>query len=514
MGARPRRRDQTVTEASTTARAGRREWIALAVLGLPTLLVAMDFSILYLATPHLSADLAPSGVQQLWIIDIYGFLIAGFLVTMGTIGDRIGRKRLLLIGSAVFGIAGAAVTPQTLALVTGLFQDPKQLARAMALYVSTFFGGVVLGPVVGGLLLEYFWWGSVFLVSLPGIALLLLAGPKLLPEQRAPEAGRLDLFSVVLSLAAILPFVYGLKEVVRNGWEWFPVAAIVFGILVGVVFVQRQRTLEHPLLDLRLFSHRTFRSGLVVNFAAGVVGTGIWLIVTLYLQNVAGLSPAKAGLLLVIPSVLMIVGTMITPHLANHVRPAYLIALGLCVASVGYATFLLASSDSGPTTIIVAFTITMIGSAPMATLGNQLIMGAAPPDKAGSAAAIMQTANELGLAFGVALLGTLTTAVYRSSVDGSLGSVPPDAAAAARENIDRAVAASGTLPGGQGAGLLSAARDAFTSGVHAAGIAAAVGALCLAAFTVVTLRHVPKITEEPPAPEEVDASTESVSANA
>lgn len=276
-----------MTTANTRPGAGRREWVGLAVLGLPTFLITMDFSVLYLAVPHLTADLSPSGVQQLWIVDIYGFMIAGFLVTMGTIGDRIGRRKLLLIGAAVFGIAsvlgalstspemliasrallgvaGAAVMPSVLALVTEMFADQKQRSRALAIYLTCFMAGLTLGPLVGGVLLEYFWWGSVFLVAVPGIVLLLVFGPVLLPDQKAPRAGGLDPVSVVLSLVAILPFVHGLKELARHGWEWFPAVALVFGIAVGMVFVRRQRQLEHPLLDLRMFGNRTFSAALTL----------------------------------------------------------------------------------------------------------------------------------------------------------------------------------------------------------------------------------------------------------
>ncbi|MGV9386724.1 MFS transporter [Nonomuraea sp. NPDC003707] len=502
-----------MTTANTRLGAGPREWVGLGVLGLPTFLVSMDFSVLYLAVPHLSADLTPSGIQQLWIVDIYGLLIAGFLVTMGTIGDRIGRKKLLLIGGAVFGIAsvtaafstspqmliasrallgvaGAAVMPSVLALVTGMFTDQRQRSRALAIYLTCFMGGLTLGPLVGGVLLEHFWWGSVFLIAVPGIVLLLVFGPFLLPGQRATRTGRLDPVSVVLSLAAILPFVYGLKELARHGWQWWPAMALVSGIAAGVVFVHRQRHLEQPLLDLRMFGNRTFSSALTLMFVTSVVGTGTLLLVTLYLQNVTGLTPLTAGVLLLAPNILMIIGNLGTPPLANHVRPAYLIGGGLLVAGAGYLMFMLADSTSGPMMIVIAMCVAMLGTGPLAALCNHLAMGAVPPDKAGSGASIVQTTNEFGLGLGIATLATLGTAVYRSNVEDALGALPPDVADAARESIDRALAVAAHLPAAQSGDLLAAARDAFTSGVHVVGIVSAIFYAGLAVLALRAFRHV------------------------
>jgi DHA2 family multidrug resistance protein-like MFS transporter len=483
------------------------------VICLPTFLVTMDFSVLYLAVPHLTVDLAPSGVQQLWIVDIYGFLIAGLLVTMGTIGDRVGRKKLLLIGAAVFGIAsvaaafstspemliasrallgvaGAAVTPSVLALVTSMFTDEKQRSRALAIYLACFMSGATLGPLVGGVLLEYFWWGSVFLVAVPGIVLLLVFGPFLLPDEKAAQAGRIDPFSVVLSLAAMLPFVYGLKELARHGWEWLPALAVAFGVAAAVVFVRRQRQLTHPLLDLRMFSNRTFSSALTLMFVTALVGAGSLLLVTLYLQNVASLSPLAAGMILLVPNVVMIIGNLATPAVANRIRPAYLIAGGLIIAGIGYLIFTLADSTSGPMIIFIAMCVVMLGTAPLAALCNHLAMGAVPAEKAGSGASIVQTAAEFGLGLGIATLATLGTAIYRSNVENALGGLPADIAAAARESIDRAIAAAGQLPAGPAADLLAAARDAFTSGLHVVGIVSAIIYAGLAVLTIRAFRHV------------------------
>lgn len=502
-----------MTTVDTRPGAGRREWLGLAVLGLPTFLVSMDFSVLYLAVPHLTAALAPSGVQQSWIVDIYGFVIAGFLVTMGTVGDRIGRKKLLLAGATVFGIAsvaaafstspamliasrallgvaGAAVLPSVMALVTGMFADQKQRSKALAIWTACFMSGSTLGPLVGGVLLQYFWWGSVFLVSVPGIVLLLVLGPVLLPDQqRAPQAGRFDPISVVLSLAAIMPFVYGLTRLARNGWQVLPVVALVFGIVLGVVFVQRQRHLEKPLLDLRLFSNRTFSATVGLFFVTALVGAGTLLLVTQYLQDVTGLTPLAAGLLLLVPNALMIIASLTTPQVANRIRPAYLIAGGVFVAGIGYTIFTLAGSTTDPKTIFIAMCVVMLGTAPIAALANHLAMGAVPPEKAGSGASIVQTATEFAIALGIATLATLGTAIYRTNVEGALRSVPSGVAAAARESIDRAVASAGHLPAAQGDHLLAAARAAFTSGLHVAGIVAAILYAGLCVLTLRAFRH-------------------------
>ncbi len=279
-------------------RAGVREWIGLTVLAFPTLLLALDLSVLYLALPHLSADLGATSTQQLWITDIYGFMVAGFLVTMGTLGDRIGRRKLLLIGGAMFGIvsvlaaysvsaemliaarammgiAGATLAPSTLALISNMFLDAKQRGLAIAVWVSCFMGGAAIGPVVGGLMLEWFWWGSVFLLGLPVMGLLLITAPFLLPEYKDTNVGRLDLASVILSLSAILPIIFALKELAKNGVEAMSFIILAVGLFFGVVFVRRQRTLASPLLDLRLFGNRTFSAALIILMFGGLPKEGL-----------------------------------------------------------------------------------------------------------------------------------------------------------------------------------------------------------------------------------------------
>jgi DHA2 family multidrug resistance protein-like MFS transporter len=290
------------TKASMTAsvppRAGRREWIGLAVIALPCLLYSMDLTVLNLAVPHISADLKPSSSQLLWIVDIYGFLIAGSLITMGTLGDRIGRRRLLLIGAAAFGaasvlaafstsagmliatrallgIAGATLAPSTLSLIRNMFLDPGQRTFAIGVWATSYSVGAAIGPLLGGILLEYFWWGSVFLLAVPIMVLLLVVGPVLLPEFRDPQAGRLDLLSAAQSLAAVLLVTYGLKKLAQDGPGWPPAISILAGLGIGVLFVHRQRRLADPLIDLRLFRVPAFSASLAAYTLGTLVAFGI-----------------------------------------------------------------------------------------------------------------------------------------------------------------------------------------------------------------------------------------------
>jgi DHA2 family multidrug resistance protein-like MFS transporter len=499
----------------TMPRAGRREWVGLAVLALPTLLLSLDLSVLYLALPSLSADLGAGATQQLWIIDIYSFMLAGFLVTMGTLGDRIGRRRLLLIGAAAFGaasvlaaystsagmlitarailgVAGATLMPSTMALIRNMFENPRQMGTAIGVWMSCFMGGMTLGPLVGGMLLERFWWGSAFLLGVPFMAVLLVVGPVLLPEYRDENAGRLDLFSVALSLAAILPAIYGLKELARNGWEEPPALAIVVGVVFGAAFVRRQRRLADPLLDLRLFADRSFSTALGIMLLAGVVMGGATLLAALYLQSVLGLSPLRAGLWLLPQNVAMVAGFLVAPRLARRFRPAYVVAAGLVIAAGGLLLLGRVYGTDDLAVVVGGLVLANGGIAlPMALVAN-LILGLAPPEKSGSAAAISETGGEFGVALGVATLGSIATAVYRVRVADAIPSdVPAVAARAAHEGIAAAVSAAGRLPAGPAADLLDAAREAFTAGLNAAAGVGAVLFLSLAVLAAILLRHVP-----------------------
>ncbi|GAA3740268.1 DHA2 family multidrug resistance protein-like MFS transporter [Spinactinospora alkalitolerans] len=459
-----------VTAPAPHLRAGPREWTGLAVLTLPLLVLALDVSVLFLAAPHLGADLRPSSTELLWIMDVYGFLIAGFLVTMGTLGDRIGRRRLLMIGAvgfalasllaaysttpamliaarAVLGITGATLMPSTLALISNMFKDPRQRGVAIAIWMTTFSAGVAVGPTVGGVLLANFWWGSVFLPAVPVMALLVIAAPVLLPEYRAPGAGRLDLTSAALSLATILPIVYGLKEFAEGGVHWVPSTAVVAGAAVGAVFVRRQRRLADPLIDVRLFGDRTFSTVLVLLLLGIMAVNGVFFLYPQFLQLVHGLSPLQAGLWVIPLALASIIGSVLAPFAARRVRPAHVIAGGAVVSVVGFLLTIQVQSAAGLALLVGACVVAVFGLSPTTVLTTDMVVGSVPPEKAGSAAAMSETSGELGIGLGVAVMGSIAAAVYRAEMAGSVpADVPPEAAEAGRDGINGAVAAAEQLP--------------------------------------------------------------------
>ncbi|GAA2632365.1 MFS transporter [Dactylosporangium fulvum] len=490
-------------------------WIGLAVLALPTLLVSIDVFVLLLALPTLSADLHASSTEQLWILDVYGFLLSGLMITMGTLGDRIGRRRLLLIGAtafglasvaaaystspemliaarAVLGVAGATLAPSTLALISSMFPDPRRRALAIGVWMTCFMGGAIIGPLVGGALLAHFWWGSAFLLGVPAMVLLLVLGPILLPEHRNPDAGRLDLPSVVLSLATILPAVYGLKELARSGWHASAVVALLAGLAVGAVFVRRQRTLADPLLDLRLFGDRAFSTALGGMFTGTMLTGAMMVFITSHLQLVKGLSPAAAGLWTLPAVVATGLSFQLSPLVARRIRRGYLIGGGLLVSVLGLLLVTQVPAGGGPLPVVVAFVIINLGMGPLVTLATDIIVGSAPVAKAGAAASLNETSGEFGFALGIAALGSLGAAVYRGVVDLPAG-LSTQAEADARDTITGATTAAASLPDDAAAAVLSAARDASTTGMHVVAAVSAVLLLALALLTLRMLRHLPPL---------------------
>ena len=521
--------DPTGPDADLTApaapRAGRREWIGLAVLALACLLYAMDLTVLHLAVPSLSADLQPSSAQLLWITDIYGFMVAGFLVTMGTLGDRIGRRRLLLLGATAFGvvsvlaalstsaeqliasrallgIAGATLAPSTLSLIFAMFADPRQRTTAIGIWITSFSAGGAIGPVLGGVLLERFWWGSVFLLAVPVMAALLILGPRVLPEYRDPDAGRLDLISAAMSLVAVLAVVFGLKLIAQDGIGGLAVSAVLVGLVVGVAFARRQLHLADPMIDLRLFRDTTFNASLATNLAGIFIAVGYFLFVAQYLQLVLGLSPLEAGLWSLPSAVGFIVGSNLAPRILRRVRPGPVIGAGLALAAVGLGVLTQVGGSPGADLAVLAGASLAIslGLAPVFTATTDLIVSSAPPERAGAASGISETGAELGGALGIAILGSVGVAVYRGELADHLpAEVPSQAAAISRETLGGAVDVAARLPEDVGAALLAAAREAFIQGLQlTAGLSAAI-AVGTAVLATVLLRGVPASSQAAPA---------------
>jgi DHA2 family multidrug resistance protein-like MFS transporter len=501
--------DAPATEAR---RATRREWIGLSVLALACLLYVMDLTVLHLAVPQLSADLRPTSTELLWIIDIYGFMVAGALVTMGTLGDRIGRRRLLLIGAAAFGavsvlaafsttpemliasrallgLAGATIAPSTLSLIFHMFTDPRERSVAVAVWIGAFSAGSAVGPILGGLMLEVAWWGSVFLLALPVMGALLVLGPRVLPEYRDPDAGRLDVLSAAMSVIALLAVVFGVKQIAQDGVGPLPLTTVLVGLLAGVLWVRRQRRLLDPMIDVGLFRIPAFTAALGVNFLSIFVMVGYFLYVAQYLQLVVGLSPLDAGLWSLPSALAFVAASQLSPRVLHRVRPAIVIATGLVIAALGLLVVTRIGVDEGLLAVVIGSVAISIGMGPVFGLTTELVVGAAPPEKAGAASGVSETAAELGGALGIAALGSVGVAVYRSRMENGLpAGVPADASSAARDTLAAAMSVATDLPDPIGAGVLATAQSAFVTGVQlATGVAAAL-ALVTAGIAAVALR--------------------------
>lgn len=490
-------------------RAGVREWTAVGVLTLAVVLLAVDATVLSLAIPALTEALHPSATDVLWIGDIYSFAIAGLLVTMGNLADKVGRKKLLMIGSVAFGLAsalaafaptaglliaarallgaaGATILPSTLAIIRDLFRDDTQRTLAVTVWSVGFTVGSAVGPLVGGALLEHFWWGSVFLINVPVMVLVVGLGLWLVPESRNPRPGPIDLVSAALSILTIVPVVYGVKHVAEGDLGAVTWVALAVGLAAGWAFVRRQRRLAVPLVDVELFRNPAFSGAMTANVMSIFAGAGLLFFFSQYLQLVRGFSPMQAGLgeLPLSIGAIAVVGG-VTYVVARWGR-GNVLGAGLAVIGTGLAGLVVVEGLPGYGWFVVTLIVVGIGMGLSAAVATDAIVGAVPPERAGAASSLSEMGNELGVALGIALLGSLHTAVYRGALELPVGT--PDAVAgAARESLPQLADAARSVAGAQGA--LEAGREAFTVAMQtASGIAAAV----TFAAAVIAWRFVPR----------------------
>lgn len=452
---------------------------------LPVLLVSVDNTVLSFAIPSISLALTPSASELLWIIDVYPLVLAALLVPMGSLADRFGRRRMLLIGSsgfalvsvlaafaptagaligyrALLGLFGAMLMPSTLSLIRNLFLDPVQRRTAIAIWAAGFSGGAALGPIIGGFLLEHFWWGSVFLMSVPVLIPLLILAPIFVPESKDPNPGKIDPLSIALSLGAMVPTIFGIKEIAQTGFSVANIGFILVGLAIGTLFVRRQLRRANPMMDMSLFKNPVFSGSVLANLLSIFALVGFLYFITQHLQLVVGLSPTHAAFVLVPGLAITIVSGLLAASLASRFKPAHLVATGLLLNASGFLIVWL-NTDGSVLGIIAAFVVLGAGVGMAETISNDLILSAAPPAKAGAASAISETAYEVGSVLGTALLGSILAAAYKINVVIPAG-VTADQQETASQTLGGAIDVAGKLPADQGNALLESAKHAFDSG--------------------------------------------------
>ncbi|QDG61019.1 MFS transporter [Pseudarthrobacter sp. NIBRBAC000502771] len=511
-------RPASLQRDSSAMRPPWRDWLALGLLMFPVLLVAVDNTALTFALPAIARALEPTGLQLLWIVDAYPLVLAGLLVSMGSLGDRIGRRRLLVVGSlgfaglsaatafaptpewliagrAALGFFGAMLMPSTLSLIRNIFPEPNRRRMAIAIWAAGFSGGAALGPILGGWLVEHFWWGAVFLVAVPLMLPLLALGPAFIPESRDPAPGRADIPSVLLSMLVMVPAVYGVKSVATEGPGPAGLGSIAFGLAMGIVFVRRQHRLEHPLLDMSLFRNRVFSMAISANVLALFSFNGFILFLAQHLQLLEGMTPSAAGIAMLPALAATVTAGLVVVPLVRKVRPGYVVAAGLSFSAVGYSMVAFGNDGGGPPLLLAALLVLALGVGTAETISNDLILGSAPPAKSGAAAAISETGYEVGSLLGTAVLGSILTASYQQNLRlpaGLEAMLPGTSLHNARETLAGAVDAANLVPAPLAGALKDAAAAAFDSGVH---VTAAIGLVLMATAAVlaaVVLRKVPK----------------------
>ncbi|WP_129358346.1 MFS transporter [Rothia uropygioeca] len=484
-----------------------RRWIALVVLMLPVLLVAVDNTVLAFALPPISAALNPTGTQLLWIVDVYSLVLAGLLVPMGSLGDRIGRRRLLLIGStgftiisvaaafapspgwliaarAAMGLFGSVLMPATLSLIRNIFVEPNERRKAIAIWAAGFSGGAALGPILGGFLLEHFYWGSIFLLAVPMLVPLLVFGPLLVPESKDPNPGRIDIPSIFLVMATMTPLVYGIKAFASDGFGIDALLCLVVAVGSGIWFVRRQLGRHDPMLDVRLFTNSVFSGAVSANLLSVFSLVGFLYFVSQHLQLISGMTPMQAGVVLIPGLAATIVAGLAVVPIVRRFKPSHVVAGGLTLNAVGFGIMAVAGPAGSDLGLILAFVVLGAGIGAAETISNDLILAAVPAHKAGAASAISETAYETGAVLGTAVLGSILNAAYRTNVTVP-SEVPESARSTARETLGGATEVASQIGGPAGDALLRSARSAFDSGVA---LTSGIGVVLMIAAAIIALR--------------------------
>lgn len=484
----------------------RSPWLGMVALCLPMLIVSMDVSVLFFAAPFIAADLQATPEQQLWIFDVYGFVLAGLLLTMGSLADRIGHRKLLMIGAVAFSVAsvgaafavsaemliaarallavgGATLMPSTLALIRFTFDDPAQRAKAVAIWSAVLTGGVAVGPIISGLLLEHFWWGSVFLINVPVMVALLVVAPMLLPGNTSDGTRRVDVISALLALGAILPLIDGIKKLAGDGWSVGRAALIAVGLVVGAVFVWRQRRAAHPLVDLTLFGDRRFAASIWINVVGMFAILGNAIVMTQYLQSVLGYSPLVAALWSLLPSVFVGAAAPAAAAAAGKWGQPPVVVAGLCCAAAGFVVLAVLTTTHSIVTVLVGATLLAMGTVAVASVIADYVVGTSPAERAGATSSLLETSSEFGGALGIAILGSVLNAAFRLSF-----ADPEFVGTPAGQSLSGAVATAHELPAAAAHELVAAAREAFVSGLT---VAAWVGAAVLLATAVLAAWALP-----------------------
>nr|WP_294948767.1 MFS transporter [uncultured Mucilaginibacter sp.] len=502
----------SLAHPSTTEKATRKEWLGLAVLALPVLLVSMDTTVLYLAVPAISAALKPGSTQLLWISDIYGFIEAGLLITMGTLGDRMGRRKLLIIGAVCFalasalaayaptanlliaaralmGIAGATLLPSTLSIIHNMFRNEGERMTAMGVFTTCFSTGTMIGPLIGGWLLSHFWWGSVFLMGVPVMVLLLILGPLLLPETKDPGAGKFDLPSVFLLLITTLSVVFGIKQLAEHGIGLLTVASVLGGLIVAIIFISRQRKLADPLINLTLFADQKFNVALLALMLGLFSWAGIFLFVGQLLQLVFQMDSFTAGLYTLPAAIGSMISCPLAPVFGKRFDRGTVMAVGMGIMGAGL--LILTFTTLNLTAFVIATGMLTMGCGTVVTLGSDMVIACAPKEKAGAAAGLYETSTAIGAALGIALLGSISVAVYRGIMSlYKIGGLSGNMGQTLKSTLGGAYAVSKKLNNATGDAVLREAQRAFSLSFNvAAGIDAVLILVITAAIALVLAKR-------------------------